>query len=83
MLNAETILAFGIFINCRENGDELTGFVEQIGHFIGGNAAAVHEQFEPILGFFNFLEAVANLGNEFGFRPATRRLAIIRTDGCS
>ena len=61
------ILAFGILVNCRENGDELAGFVEQIGHLCRGHAAAVHQEFEPILGFLNFLEAVADLGSELGF----------------
>jgi len=64
MLNAETILALGILVNCRENDDDLTGFIGQIGHLIGGNAAAVHEQFQPTPGFFNFLEAVANPGTK-------------------
>jgi hypothetical protein len=45
----------------------LSGFIKQFGHPISGNAAAVHDQFEPIFGFINFLEAVANLGNEFSF----------------
>ena len=44
-------LAFSIFINCCEDGNELAGFIEQPRHLCRGNAAAVHEEFEPILGF--------------------------------
>jgi hypothetical protein len=38
----------------------------QIGHFGGGNAAAINQQFEPIGCFFDFLEGIADLGDEFG-----------------
>jgi hypothetical protein len=44
---------------------------------------AVHEQFEPIPGFFDFLEAIADLGNELGFGAAAGCLAIVRADGCA
>ncbi len=68
-------LAFGVFVNGCEDGDELAGFVEQTGHLGWRNATAVHEQFKPILGFVDFFEAVANFGNELGFGAAARRRA--------
>jgi hypothetical protein len=50
------LLAFSIFINRCENGDELASFVKQFGLRRNVNAVAVHEQFQPILRFFNLLE---------------------------
>ena len=71
-------ISFGTFINRRENGGKLACFVEQIGHLRGGNTAAVHEQFEPILGFFDFFETIADFGNELRFGSAAGSLAIVR-----
>jgi len=47
------------------------------------NETAVHEEFQPVLGFFDFLETVADLGYELRFGSATRCLAIIGADGGS
>ena len=35
--------------------------------FAAETQPAVHQEFEPILGFFDFLETIATLGNELGF----------------
>ena len=70
-------VSFRVLGDCCKDGVKLAGFVEQVGHFGGGNTAAVHQEFEPILGFLDFLEAIADFGNEFGFRPAARRLSIV------
>lgn len=56
-----SLLVFGTLVDCCEDGDELAGFVEEIGHLGLGSEAAVHEQFEPVFGFVNFLQAVAQL----------------------
>ena len=61
----------------------MAGFVEQIGHLCRGHAAAVYEEFEPILGFLDFLETVANLGDELGLGSGARCFAVVCTNRCS
>lgn len=65
-MNAK-FLAFGILINGGGNGDQLPCFVEKVIHFCFGNGAAVRKKFEPRLGLFDFLRAITDFGNEFGF----------------
>jgi len=69
---------FGIYC---ENGDELARFTEQFCHLRYGNEAAVHEQFQPIPGSFNLLEAIADFGNKLRLGTAPLCLALIRSDG--
>jgi len=59
--------AFGMLINRGEYGDQLPRFIKKVGHFCIGNTAAIHEKFEPIFGFLDFLQAIADFGNKFGF----------------
>ena len=63
-------LAFGIFINGCEYGDELMGFVEQAGHPGLRDTTAFHQQFQPIPGFFDFFRESPTLEMNSGFdRP--------------
>jgi hypothetical protein len=73
--NAGKTSGLRIFVDRCENGNELTGLVQQPGHSRSGNTNTIHEQFEPILSFIDLLQAFANLGNKLGFGAASRCLA--------
>jgi hypothetical protein len=71
-------VGFGGFVNGGEDGVEFACFQNQGIHFSNGNAAALDQEFKPIARFFDLLEAVADLGDEFRLaaaREASRLLA--------
>jgi hypothetical protein len=47
------------------------------------NDFAADEEFEPIGGFVQFLEAVTDLGDEFGFGTSALSFAVVCTNGCA
>lgn len=53
-------IRFGFFGDCGENGEELVGFVLEVRQFCGGDDVGVGEEVEPVAGFVEFLEAVAD-----------------------
>jgi hypothetical protein len=71
----------GLFGNRREDGEELVALVAERGKLCLWNDATVGEKFEPVGRLVQFLQAVADLGNEFGFGAGTLGFPIVCPHG--
>ena len=51
-------------MNGRQDDDEPACFVQQGFHFIRPNITGVRQQFDPVFGFVDFLEAISDFQHE-------------------
>ncbi len=74
-------VGFGFFGDGGEDGEELVGFVLETRKTVGGNDVGVGKEVEPVAGFVQFLEAVADFQGEFGPGAAAMSFPVIGSDG--
>ena len=63
-----------------EDGEELVAFVLESGKAVGWNDFGIDEEFEPVGGFIEFLEADADLCDKLNSRTRTVSFAVIGPD---
>ncbi len=71
----------GVFGDGGEDGDELIGLVLQGDQGGRGREFADDEEFHPVGGFVEFLDAVVDFGGESGGGAAAVGFAVVGTDG--
>jgi hypothetical protein len=64
------------------DGNQLIAFLKEGGESMVCDDHCIDQQFQPVARFIQLLQAIAELGDEFGIRSGPMGLPEIRPDGC-